>query len=560
MALKQLKLLFLIFGALFMSINSVLASLSIDSLAVTPTNPKTGDTLDCSFKITGNMSSYSVNVTWIKSGMPHTLDDERGIIALNNSAVSTSSVGDIEPEDTIKGQTWACRVTASDGNENVETKTSPAVTIADSAPEIISTAITTAVAGKVYTYDVSAIDADGDTLVYSLTSAPSGMSIDTSTGIISWTPTDSQTGANTVTLRVSDGALSVEQSFSITVRVFRLVVLDISASCEPQNCDDDDLSEAEAMDGNAGTIRNVAPGSTLTLKFRVKNEWPDGTRNHDIENVEITCELEDIGKMDQQEESADFGDLNPDERSDRVELVFDIPTDADEDTYDIDCTLEGEDEDGTDYSLDFSINVDVEKETHNVIFKSVSLNPSIVSCKRDVLLTVEVQNTGKSTEKNLELVVQNPQLELFKSIFINQLKKDDGSNSVSRQQFRFSVPEKAIPGTYAIHLEVFYNDRDDSNIMDAILEVQKCQESIGANVTQQTPQTTSPTTPIQEPLKERVEVIQQPYIPLQTTGQTISRPSTDKIQFDTYTFSLLVLVAVLVVVLAFLIGKVTRKK
>ncbi len=37
-----------------------------------------------------------------------------------------------------------------------------------------------------YNYDVAAMDADGDTLGYALTTFPDGMTIDAITGLLSW--------------------------------------------------------------------------------------------------------------------------------------------------------------------------------------------------------------------------------------------------------------------------------------------------------------------------------------------------------------------------------------
>ena len=70
-----------------------------------------------------------------------------------------------------------------------------------------------------YSYDVQASDPDvGDTLTYSLVAAPSGMSINSSSGLIAWTPTGAQVGSHAVTVRAQDdGGLWDEQPFTITV-------------------------------------------------------------------------------------------------------------------------------------------------------------------------------------------------------------------------------------------------------------------------------------------------------------------------------------------------------
>lgn len=59
--------------------------------------------------------------------------------------------------------------------------------------------------GTLFTYQIVATDPDNDTLSYSLTTQPTGMTIDGSTGIISWIPQLNQTGYNNVTVAVNDG-------------------------------------------------------------------------------------------------------------------------------------------------------------------------------------------------------------------------------------------------------------------------------------------------------------------------------------------------------------------
>jgi len=87
----------------------------------------------------------------------------------------------------------------------------------NSAPVIESTPITTAKEGVAYTYDVEATDPNGDTLEFSLLVHPTGMTINSTTGVISWTPTEAQIGENDIEIEVSDQYRSTTQSFTITV-------------------------------------------------------------------------------------------------------------------------------------------------------------------------------------------------------------------------------------------------------------------------------------------------------------------------------------------------------
>jgi len=87
----------------------------------------------------------------------------------------------------------------------------------NSAPVIESNAVTTAKEGALYTYEVEATDPDGDELEFTLLINPTGMIINSSTGVINWTPTEEQIGENEVEIEVSDLYRSTTQLFTITV-------------------------------------------------------------------------------------------------------------------------------------------------------------------------------------------------------------------------------------------------------------------------------------------------------------------------------------------------------
>ena len=85
-------------------------------------------------------------------------------------------------------------------------------------PNITSTPITNAAENQLYTYDVEATDPENETLTFSLTQTPAGMTINDTTGLIQWTPTSGQVGDHPVTVRVQDtGGLFGTQSFTVSV-------------------------------------------------------------------------------------------------------------------------------------------------------------------------------------------------------------------------------------------------------------------------------------------------------------------------------------------------------
>lgn len=86
------------------------------------------------------------------------------------------------------------------------------------APVVTSLPVTEALTGRSYTSEIVAVDPDGNALTFALRTAPVGMTIDPSSGLLSWTPTVTDTGLHSVVIQVADtrGGLA-EQRFTLTV-------------------------------------------------------------------------------------------------------------------------------------------------------------------------------------------------------------------------------------------------------------------------------------------------------------------------------------------------------
>lgn len=92
------------------------------------------------------------------------------------------------------------------------------VSNANDAPVIHSAPGTTAIQGAMYRYMVQSTDPDNDVLRFFLVAAPTNMSIDSDTGLISWVPASDQTGPQHVLVEVIDGHGGVaNQSFDVIV-------------------------------------------------------------------------------------------------------------------------------------------------------------------------------------------------------------------------------------------------------------------------------------------------------------------------------------------------------
>jgi len=85
-------------------------------------------------------------------------------------------------------------------------------------PQITSTPTFVAFPGELYAYQLIATDVESPNLVYAVTEGPSGLTVDPSTGFVSWTPTASQLGLDFVTITATDDAGDAAwQRWSLTV-------------------------------------------------------------------------------------------------------------------------------------------------------------------------------------------------------------------------------------------------------------------------------------------------------------------------------------------------------
>jgi len=98
------------------------------------------------------------------------------------------------------------------------------------APFIESLPLLSVKTGQIYNYDVNAKDIENNDLSYSLLKFPSGMTIDTLTGMIKWTPTSEQIGKNEIIVNVEDKWRNDTQSFAIEVSDILLTSIDVAPS------------------------------------------------------------------------------------------------------------------------------------------------------------------------------------------------------------------------------------------------------------------------------------------------------------------------------------------
>ena len=248
----------------------------------------------------GDTITYSLVAGSFPTGM--TINSASGLIAW------TPTAAQIGPNDVT--------VRASDGALSAD-QTFTVTVVAPAAPVIVSAPVLTAAELVPYTYDVDATDANGDTITYSIVTPPTGvsqvaMAINSTTGVITWTPGAAQAGNRTVTVRASDGVLSTDQTFSIvvannvapnftsattaTAQIGVPINYTVQAS-DPQTPITYSLNPNAAnptpvgmtIDGTTGVITwTPLPGTTNPETFRVRATDASGLGRNQVVTVTVT--------------------------------------------------------------------------------------------------------------------------------------------------------------------------------------------------------------------------------------------------------------------------------
>ena len=104
-----------------------------------------------------------------------------------------------------------------DGTVSVDQSFVIRVDNVNDAPDFTSSPLTSVKQGVGYSYTVAAVDGDGDAVTFSAPVLPGWLNFNSSTHVLSATPGIENLGNHSITIRVSDGTLSSDQSFTLTV-------------------------------------------------------------------------------------------------------------------------------------------------------------------------------------------------------------------------------------------------------------------------------------------------------------------------------------------------------
>jgi hypothetical protein len=108
-------------------------------------------------------------------------------------------------------------LSVTDGLDVTEHSFTITVLDVNTKPEVISTPVDTARANRLYTYLLEVVDNEGDPLVYTPTLIPTWLEFNSTSKVLSGTPTTDDMGEHTVIITVTDGVFTLLHQFTVEV-------------------------------------------------------------------------------------------------------------------------------------------------------------------------------------------------------------------------------------------------------------------------------------------------------------------------------------------------------
>jgi len=233
---------------------------AVDLLAVTDTGSNDADNVT-SKNNSSVVEALQFRVTGVDDGnlikVFAGLSEIGQAVAVGGEAVVTTTGSQVLTDGSVS-------ITATQSLGVLESNPSPAldVTVDTAVADFTSTAPTGAVIGETLAYDVENPEEADAGFSYSIDDLPDGMTINGTTGLISWTPVAAQLGTQQVTVTATDAAGNTGQH-AMTVEVTGEVLVNF---------------RLDAVDSLGNVLTEVTVGDNFTLQAYVQDlrETPQG--------------------------------------------------------------------------------------------------------------------------------------------------------------------------------------------------------------------------------------------------------------------------------------------
>ncbi len=221
-----------------------------------------------------------------------------------------------------------------------------------------------------------------------------------------------------------------------------------------------------------GKIQDVFPESEIKFKIELENLY-DSSTDLEISDISIEGTIEEINDGEDIDEEISEFDLSADKEVTK-DLEFKIPLRVEAKDRLLKIVVEAEDDAGIKYEFEFTYDLEVEKEEHDLRILNAELNEDSYECGENAFLELLVLNVGDG-EEDVELSIVNEDLELD----INEKFElsDDVFEASSKYEKRFNIwlPDDVSKGIYAIIITANYGGEKEMKNLD--LSISDCDAS-----------------------------------------------------------------------------------
>jgi len=238
----------------------------------------------------------------------------------------------------------------------------------------------------------------------------------------------------------------------------------------------------------------VQAGSVIEFTFDLDNLFDDNYDEDDaeIEDIVIKIDPSDNDFFEDYEDELDMDNLAAeDSGSLTIELTLD--SELDDDTYDIDFEIEGDDGKGNTHTIAFNLEFEVDHSKDDVRVLKADISPeTITTCTEQISLNLKVENFGSDDQNFVDIAIYNEELKIDEEWGTFKLYDFNDDENSKTKSFLFDV-SKLSKKTYDIEVYA-YIDTDD--LMDderVTFKVEECQLDLPAETEEEEEETTEST-------------------------------------------------------------------
>jgi translation elongation factor EF-1beta len=216
--------------------------------------------------------------------------------------------------------------------------------------------------------------------------------------------------------------------------------------------------DTESNIGNNDKISDLKPGDSVELSITLDNDY-SSREDVSIDDVEIDIICDEDQDLDFSDDNVDVGDIDANEDSDET-INFDIEEDAIQDTIACTLTAIGTDVNGAVHGEVINFDIEITRDSHDIVIKEVRITPSAISCDDGSLqVAVDMINLGKKDEDEVGVQIQSIALGINEKLSNLVIDEDD----TSTETFIASIEKNLAEEKYALLVSTFYDNNKQTD-------------------------------------------------------------------------------------------------